>query len=479
MASRNTVAKVLASVQGRCMCPAHSQAFNGARYHRCTSSSSGDHGLKPKEYAVEMSSSSVIYGPGVTREVGHQMLRLRASKELQEPPNIGLFTDGKLVSMEMVRTALDSLESTCGKVHLFSDVRIEPNTESMQAAVDFARDHNLNGYVAVGGGSVIDTAKVANLLSVARDADIFDFVNQPMGKGQEPPPNLHPLIALPTTAGTGSETTGVAVFDYTAMNSKTGIGHKSLRPDLGMIDPHSVATMPSRVTAWSGFDVLCHALESFTAIPYTERPVGPTPSYIRPAYQGSNPISDVWSLHALRMTAKYLRRAVADPGDTEARSEMMLASMMAGVGFGNAGVHLCHGLSYPLASLNKTYQAAEYPTDHPMLPHGLSVIMTAPAVFKYTASACPERHLQAAEILGADISNAKLSDAGDILAEELRKFMHDLGVPNGIREFGFSASDAADLVQAAMPNKRVLMLAPHPLVEEHLASIYENSVTVF
>ena len=181
------------------------------------------------------------------------------------------------------------------------------------------------------------------------------------------PGPLKPLIAIPTTAGTGSETTGVSIFDLTARHAKTGIASRRLKPTLGLLDPDNTRTMPPEVAASSGLDVLSHAIESYTAVPYTARPRPERPR-LRPAYQGTNPISDVWSLQALRMVAGYLLRAVEDPGDDEARAQMLLAAAYAGVGFGNAGVHLPHGMSYPVSGLVKDYRAPGYATRSPAGP---------------------------------------------------------------------------------------------------------------
>ncbi|KAJ3263174.1 Hydroxyacid-oxoacid transhydrogenase, mitochondrial, partial [Blyttiomyces sp. JEL0837] len=160
----------------------------------------------------------------------------------------------------------------------------------------------------------------------------------------------------PTTAGTGSETTGVAIFDYEPESFKTGIAHRNLKPLLGIVDPLNTRTMPPQVHVSSGLDVLCHALESYTAIPYNQRSPRPRDPIERPAYQGSNPISDMWSLKALRMCVENLPRAYKNPDDYAAQEQMILASTFAGIGFGNAGVHLCHGMSYPIAGLNKSYK---------------------------------------------------------------------------------------------------------------------------
>lgn len=314
----------------------------------------------------------------------------------------------------------------------------------------------------MGGGSVIDTAKLMNLYTTFPDAEFLDFVNAPLGKGKAINAKLKPLVAVPTTAGTGSETTGTAIFDLVEKKAKTGIAHRNLKPTIGIVDPLNTRTMPSAVHASSGLDVLCHSLESWTAIPYHERVPRPRNPLERPAYQGANPISDIFSLQALRSTVKYLPRAVKDPEDWEAQSEMLLAATLAGVGFGNAGVHLCHGMSYPISSQNPGYQHAGYVVDSPIIPHGVSVAVTAPAVFKFTGASNPERHLAAAEAFGVDISQVKKESAGEVLSEALQKFLVGLGdQPRGLKALGFQKSHIADLVEGTIPQARVLMLAPN------------------
>src|SRR5213075_602917 len=307
---------------------------------------------------------------------------------------------------------------------LFDRVRVEPTDVSFREAIDFATEGRFDAFVAVGGGSTIDTAKAANLYSTW-PADFLDYVNAPVGKGLPAPGPLKPLIAVPTTSGTGSETTGVAIFDYTPLHAKTGIAHRRMKPLLGILDPDNTRTMPPQVAATSGFDVLSHAIESFTALPFHQRP-HPERPVLRPAYQGSNPISDVWSLEALRWVAKYFVRSVEDPDDQEAREKMLLAASYAGVGFGNAGVHLPHGMSYPVSGMVRDFKPEGFPVDHPIVPHGMSVILNAPAVFRFTAQANPERHLVAAGILGADVSRARPEDAGKILSDQLVKVMQRL-----------------------------------------------------
>ena len=289
------------------------------------------------------------------------------------------------------------------------------------------------------------------------------------------PGQLKPLVAIPTTAGTGSETTGVSIFDLTGIHAKTGIANRRLKPTLGLLDPENTRTMPAEVAASSGLDILSHAVESFTAMPFTDRPRPDRPA-TRPAYQGSNPISDIWSMQAMRMVAQYLVRAVEEPGDDEARANMLLAASYAGVGFGNAGVHLPHGMSYPVSGHVRNYRVPGYAVDHPLVPHGFSVVLNAPAVFRFTAAACPARHLQAAEVLGADVSRARQEDAGEILADRITWYMERLRTPNGLRALGYSSPDIPALVEGTLPQHRVTKLSPRPAGPDELAALFEAAM---
>src|SRR5438132_1079787 len=353
------------------------------------------------EYAFELASSSIRFGPGVTREIGMDLAEMNAKRVM-------VLTDPNLAKLSPVATVLESLRDNRISCSLFDRVHVEPTDVSFRDAIDVATEGDFAALVAVGGGSTIDTAKAANLYSTY-PADFLDYVNPPIGKGLPVPGHLKPLIAIPTTAGTGSETTGVAICDLARMHAKTGIAHRRLKPTLGIIDPENTRSQPAPVAASAGLDVLSHALESYTAIPFHQRP-HPDRPVLRPAYQGSNPISDIWSLEALRLVARYLVRAVEDSSDDEARSRMLLAASYAGVGFGNAGVHLPHGMSYPVSGNVKTYRAPGYDSDHALVPHGFSVILNAPAVFRFTGSSQPERHLDAAAAPGANVSGAHKED---------------------------------------------------------------------
>jgi hydroxyacid-oxoacid transhydrogenase len=423
------------------------------------------------ETAFEMAASNVRFGAGVTREVGMDLADLGIRSAL-------VITDPTLRGMRPFQTVIEALDAEGIACTVYDRVRVEPNDESFLDAIAFAGQSDNGAIVAVGGGSTIDTAKAVNLYTCYPPQDFLDYVNPPIGKGLPVPGPLKPLIAIPTTAGTGSETTGVAIFDLSRMHAKTGIASRGLKPTLGLLDPDNTRTMPTQVAAATGLDVLSHAVESYTALPYSDRPMPDRP-LMRPAYQGSNPISDVWSLHAMRMVARYLVRAVEDPSDDEARANMILASSYAGIGFGNAGVHLPHGMSYPVSGMVKGYFESGYPRDHAMVPHGYSVVLNAPAVFRFTARANPQRHLEAAEALGANVSSVLPADAGKVLADRITWFIQRLKLPNGLRALGYTSADIPALVEGTLPQHRVTKLSPRPAGAEDLAHLFEEALVAF
>jgi hydroxyacid-oxoacid transhydrogenase len=424
-----------------------------------------------KDTAFEMAVSSVRFGVGVTREIGMDLAELGVRRPL-------VITDPVVGRLPPVQTVLESLARSALPVAVYDRVRVEPTDESFLHAIEFARAGDYDAFVAVGGGSTIDTAKAVNLYTTYPPASFLDYVNPPIGGGVPVPGQLRPLLAVPTTAGTGSETTGVTIFDLQRLHAKTGIANRRLKPTLGYLDPENTRTMPPQVAASSGLDILSHAVESYTALPFTERPRPDRPA-LRPAYQGSNPISDVWSIQALKMVDRFLVRAVEDPSDDEARANMLLAASYAGVGFGNAGVHLPHGMSYPVSGNVKAYRAPGYSDDHPLVPHGVSVILNAPAVFRFTAAANPARHLQAAEALGVDVGRARADDAGKILADRITWFMQRLHVPNGLQAVGYSSADIPALVEGTLPQHRVTKLSPRPAGAEELAAIFEDAMVAW
>ena len=417
------------------------------------------------ESIVTLDAPNIKFGPGATGEVGYEARRLGVSRAM-------VVTDRRLRDGPQVSAALTSLDDSGVAWTVFDRVRVEPTDRSFREAVREADRGDYDGFVAVGGGSVIDTAKAANLYHTY-PADFLDYVNAPIGRGRPVPGPLKPLIAVPTTAGTGSETTGVAIFDLEELHAKTGIAHRALKPTVGIVDPDNTRSMPSLAAACTGLDVLSHAIESYTALPYTHRPAPGDPG-LRPAYQGSNPMSDVWSARAIEMVAANLPAATA--GDAASQAQMLLAATFAGFGFGNAGVHLPHGMSYAVSSNVRDFHPEGYPDDHPLIPHGMSVILNAPAVFRWTGPANPQRHLRAAALMGTDVSGIGPDAAGESAADAIIHLMRRTGMPNGLSGVGYTPADIDTLVRGTLPQHRVTKLSPRPFDEAVLRGLFASAL---
>jgi hydroxyacid-oxoacid transhydrogenase len=423
------------------------------------------------DLAFSIDPSRLVFGRGALAEVGDH---LRA--ECVPNARVALFTDRNVGALEHVAIAHRSLSAAGHDVAVYDDVAIEPTDASFLAAAQFAREGRFDAYVSVGGGSVIDTCKAA-ILYATYPADFLTYVNKPVGGGEPVPGPLAPHVACPTTCGTGSETTGIAVCDVLALSAKTGIASRRLRPSLALVDPSCTRSLPAGVVAASGFDVLCHALESYTARPHHARP--PDRPSARPMSQGANPWSDIGSLEALRLGGLYLERAVRDASDVEAREQLSWAASLAGIAFGNAGVHLPHGMAYAVAGLVRDFRMPGYPDGSPMVPHGVSVVVNAPSVFRFTARACPERHLEGAARLGADVrgaSSADAGEAGEVLASELERLMRATGLPHGLEAVGYVEGDVDALVRGTVVQRRLLDNAPVPVAEAELGALFRGAM---
>ncbi|SPM42525.1 Alcohol dehydrogenase, class IV [Mycobacterium numidiamassiliense] len=417
--------------------------------------------------AFTVDSSRITFGRGCLAEVGERAAALGMRR-------VALFSDVDVAGLAVFAVARDSLLAAGLDVVGYTDVHVEPTDVSFADAARFAQEAQPDGYVSLGGGSVIDTCKAANLFA-SYPADLLTYVNAPIGEAKPIPGPLKPHIACPTTAGTGSEVTGIAIFDLLSLAAKTGIASHALRPTEALVDPDCTATLPAGVVAAAGLDVLSHALESYTARPYVHRPAPARPS-LRPMSQGANPWSDLGCREALRVLGQNLETAVHDAADSAAREQMMWAATLAGIAFGNAGVHAPHGMAYAVAGLVRDFHPSGYPPGEPLVPHGMSVIVNAPAVFRFTAQVSPQRHLEAARLLGADADDADLDDAGEVLAAELIRIMRAVHIPNGLSGVGYTESDITALTEGAFPQQRLLQNAPREMTKPVLAELFRNAL---
>jgi hydroxyacid-oxoacid transhydrogenase len=404
------------------------------------------------------------FGTGALEEVGEEVVTTGAGTCL-------IITDPGVSATGLPDRVRDLVVKAGVQAELFDRVAVEPTDASIEEAVAFARERDCDCFVAVGGGSSMDTAKAVNLLTT-HPGELLDYVTPPIGGGRAPERPLKPLIAIPTTAGTGSESTTICVVDFLGLHLKAGVSHARLRPSLAIVDPLTTVSLPPEVTAASGMDVLSHSLESYTSVPFDAKPAPEDPMR-RPAFCGANPISDMWCELSLGLVGRYLRRAVMNGRDLDARYQMMLASTYAGMGFGNAGTHLPHANAYPIAGAVQDYRAAGYPA-MPMVPHGQAVSATAASVFRWTYPGDPQRHLRAAELLSGQRFTA--TDGAEALAHVLSELMTDIEMPRGLRSFGFDESDIDTLVTGTMQQTRQLAVVPRPVTRAALHDIFHESL---
>jgi hydroxyacid-oxoacid transhydrogenase len=423
-----------------------------------------------RDTVFTMRSTPYKFGVGATEEIGDDVAALGLKRVL-------VVTDAGVAATGLPERATALIRAKGIEVGVFPDVSIEPTDSSVHAAIDFASLFKPAGYVAIGGGSVMDTAKIMNLYATY-PAPFLTYVNAPIGQARPVPGPLKPMVCVPTTAGTSSENTAIAVVDMTELRVKTGISHHHLRATLGILDPLNSLTVRPMVTACSGADVLTHAIESYTALAFNEREK-PASSLDRPPYQGANPISDIWCEKAIRLVREFLPMAVKDGKDLEARTQMMLATIYAGMGFANAGVHLPHAMGYPIAGNVRGFHPPDYPQKKPLVPHGMSTALGAPASFQFTANAKPERHKVIAAWMGVETRGSNAESAGEALREAFIGFMQSIGLPNGLQAVGYTSKDIPALTEGTLKQKRLLGLSPEPVTQKAVEKMIEASLVVW
>jgi alcohol dehydrogenase class IV len=424
--------------------------------------------VEGSDHGFTVGMPTFTFGAGVLAEAGDNARELGLKR-------VALFTDPQLRSGPYMQTVASSLRAAGVDFAVFDEVEIEPTDASFQAAARFAAEGRFDGYVSVGGGSVMDTCKAANLYAT-HPAEFMTYVNAPIGAGQKVPGAVKPHIACPTTSGTGSEVTGISIFNLRSINAKTGIISRRLIPTVALVDPDTTLTLPRFAVASTGFDCMSHALESITARVWPRRS-NPARGIGRPVSQGANPFSDMLAAEALKCVGKFLVRAVGDASDREARTEMMYAAMLAGVAFNAAGCHLPHGLSYAVSGLARDWHVDGYPAGKTLVPHGMAVVLNNPSVWRYTATCSPQRHLHGAQCLGADTHGAEADDAGGVLAGRVIELMRATQMPNGLAALGFGSADLEALATGAEPQYRVIRNAPKDVPREDLVGLFSAALT--
>ena len=398
----------------------------------------------------------VKFGEGVSAEIGFEAKRLGMTKVL-------VVTDRNLCdSTDIPEYIVGKIEEAGVKADIYDGTNIEPIDTEVVKGIESAMGCGYDGFIGLGGGSSIDTAKIINLYTTYPTEDFRDYLSPPVGRGKPVPGPIMPLIAIPTTAGTGSENTPVAVVDLLEEKLKVAVSNAYLLPSYALLDPVLTVSLPPYYTSSTGMDALLHSIEAYTCIPYNTRVRPESPSK-RPVYVGSNPVSDLFALSSIELIGQNLRKAYHQPDNLEARHNMLLAAHLGGA-FGNAGVHIPHALSYPLAGRKHD------------LPHGIAVCVTGVAALEFLEPVVPEKLRKIANLLGENTENLSKAEAASKAKEAIIGLMRDIGFPSGIVELGFDESDIDELGEAGSKIQRLLSCSPRQVRLEDVKEIYRKSL---
>jgi hydroxyacid-oxoacid transhydrogenase len=409
------------------------------------------------------------FGRGCLREAGARAAGLGMTR-------VALFTDAFLRDGPLVAMVLDSLNQAGLDVAVFDEITIEADDASVERGAAFMAEGDFDGVVSVGGGSVMDTAKASMLYALDPPDEFLDYFAPPLGAGRPMPRKLLPHLACATTSGTGSECTSISVLRINHLSTKFVLANPVLLPQEALVDPTCSDTLPGMVVASTGFDLLCHALECYTAKAYTRWDRQDDPLK-RPLIQGANPWSDLAARKALEIAGEYLARGVASADDHEARDQLMWGASLAGMAFGNSGTHLGHALSYGVTHLMQDVTTEGYQVKAPFVPHGISVAVSAPSIFRYTAAGAPERHFEAANYLQADLRGADVDDSGEALAKRIIELMRKTGVPNGLNGVGFGLQDVPALAASSARQVRAIANSPRETNLVDIENIYAAALS--
>jgi alcohol dehydrogenase class IV len=375
---------------------------------------------------------SVVCDPGASARIGELAAQLGCRR-------VAFVTDRQILDFGLAAPALASLAKAGVASAVYSNVAADPPQEMVMEAVGFARKEGVDGVVSVGGGSCLDTAKlVAVLANSSQRLDDMYGIGNVLGQRL-------PLILAPTTAGTGSEVTPIAIVT-TGESEKKGVVAPQLLPDWAVLDAKLTTGLPAPVTAATGIDAMVHAIEAYTSV------------------HKKNPVSDCLAREALRLLGANIRTVCREPENLDARSAMLLGSLLAGMAFANAPVAAVHALAYPLGG-------------HFHVPHGLSNALVLPHVLEFNLDAAAPLYAQIAPVIFADISLS--GDEMELAREMARRFAElgpELGMQSRLREVGVSHNHLPMLAQDAMKQTRLLVNNPREMTYEAALEIYSKAL---
>jgi alcohol dehydrogenase class IV len=397
-------------------------------------------------------SGNVTFGVGASRELADVIAEYGASSAL-------VVTDSGVADAGVLDDAVASLEEDTYAV--FDGVEPEPSLDVFRDALETAAAVDPDFVVGVGGGSSMDVAKTTSVVHAA-DGDVLDYVAPPTGGGEPVPGPGLPTACLPTTAGTGSETSPVTVISLPAEDLKVGISSRHQRPDVALVDPGLTVSLPPGPTASSGMDALSHAIEAYVTRRYDAKP-SPDARADRPDYNGRSVLTDQFARTAIELIGDSLRNAVDNGQDLAARRRMSLASLMAGVAFTNAGLGATHAIAMATGAVHHT-------------PHGVTIALTLPEVMRFNATSAADRYAEIARLLGEDVSGKSRDDAAEAAATAVENVAADVGIAGGLSSLGIGEGDVAHLAERASRLERLLAGNPRRVTEEDLEGIIRRSL---
>jgi alcohol dehydrogenase class IV len=402
--------------------------------------------------ALDLFSPAIRFGAGVAERAGEEVARLGWERVL-------LVTDVAILAAGIPAAVERSLAASGIWSETLAAPLGEPRDDTIAQLATAASAAAFDGVVAVGGGAVLDVAKLVALLLGDEERELRDYVNPPFGRGLAPPASLLGLVAVPTTAGSGSDVSGVAVLDLVEQGVKTAVSHSALRPRLALVDPATTLSVPPGATAAAGLDVLAHALESLTARPWDDAGLLGSGA----VYRGRNPFSDGLCEQALPLLERALPVAVRDGGDLQARTDTMLAATLANLGAAVAGSHAGHALAYAVAAAAKPPGAGR---EH--VPHGFAVALALPGLLAEIELIDPARHERLSRAFGCDDESA---------SDTVERLLDECGV-QPLSAYGFVPDDAAGLADAATTQQRLIANTPPGLDRAALQRIADTMLAL-
>jgi alcohol dehydrogenase len=390
----------------------------------------------------------LLFGNHAVKKIGKVAKRLGGKKIL-------IVTDPGIRDAGLLQSVLEPLQEISMPLEIYDQGEPEPSIDKVLECTEFAKKGNYDLIVCLGGGSVIDLGKATAILTT-----YGKHPNDYFGEGKVPGP-VKPIVAIPTTAGTGSEVSPAAVLTDTKANLKKGISDNKLRPAVSIVDPLLTLSCPPAVTAATGIDVLAHAIESYMALNFAYLPLNPGEEDTV-LYHGSYPLTDCLALKAVELVGQNLRTAVDQGKNLEARVHMAMANVMAGMAFSNSGVTAVHAMAYPLGAVSHA-------------PHGVVNGLLLPHVMEYNLPVRTKELVDVARALGEKIEYLSPKEAARKAIAEVNEIIRNIGLPTRMRDIGVKEKDIRPMAEATMLVTRLLRSNPRRVSVDTIEEIFKHA----